>query len=120
MQHTILILNETPPTTNTIWRHAVIGGFLRSYISKAGKEFKLRVSAEARKLDWELSDKDIHMEIELTFPTKRRCDIDNYNKGLLDALEGIIYHNDSQIIFLSITKKYSKNNPRTVIKIIKI
>ena len=50
-----------------------------------------------------------------TYPTVRP-DLDNYMKGVMDALNGILYYDDSQIIRIIATKQYS-NEPRTVINI---
>ena len=44
-------------------------------------------------------------------PTKKP-DLDNIAKACLDALNGIAYYDDSQIVELSICKKYS-DEPRT-------
>jgi len=38
----------------------------------------------------------------LFMPDKRRRDIDNYNKILLDSLTGIVWEDDSQIDILTI------------------
>ena len=45
-----------------------------------------------------------------------RPDTDNYTKAILDALNGIIYKDDSQIVDLKASKYYS-DNPRVEIKI---
>lgn len=45
-----------------------------------------------------------------------RPDVDNYAKGIKDALNGIIYKDDSQIIELTVRKYYSEE-PKAVIKI---
>ena len=49
---------------------------------------------------------DIHMDLHTYYP--REHDIDAFVKFILDALEGIIYKNDKQIISLNITKHKSK------------
>jgi len=43
-------------------------------------------------------------------------DIDNVAKAILDALNGVIYKDDNQIVELHIKKLYS-DNPRVVVKI---
>lgn len=48
-----------------------------------------------------------------TFPTKKP-DIDNLVKAALDALNGIVWHDDSQICQLSMQKVYSLNPRLTV------
>lgn len=41
------------------------------------------------------------------FPTARG-DVDNYAKGVLDAMNGIIWHDDAQIVTLIAHKQYSR------------
>ena len=40
----------------------------------------------------------LSVTIELHFSDRRKRDIDNYDKATLDALKGIAYEDDSQII----------------------
>jgi Holliday junction resolvase RusA-like endonuclease len=44
--------------------------------------------------------------------TKRRADLDNFNKLSLDALTDIAYLDDSQIAKLTIERGYDKARPR--------
>jgi crossover junction endodeoxyribonuclease RusA len=60
---------------------------------------------------------DVHMTAHLYHGTKRERDIDNFSKLLLDALTGIVYEDDSQIVSLTITKAYDKENPRVDVEI---
>lgn len=48
-------------------------------------------------------------------PTKKP-DADNIIKSVLDALNGIAYHDDSQVVGVAINKYYS-NFPRVVVKL---
>lgn len=43
------------------------------------------------------------------YPTVKP-DIDNYAKAILDAMNGIVFRDDAQIINLNITKRYSQTN----------
>ena len=45
-------------------------------------------------------------------------DIENCTKSVIDALEGMIYTNDSRIVDLNIRKRYG--DPKTIIKIEKM
>jgi Holliday junction resolvase RusA-like endonuclease len=60
---------------------------------------------------------DVEVSLTLYFCTKRRADLDNFNKLSLDALTGIAYLDDSQIAKLSIVRGYDKSYPRIEIGI---
>lgn len=55
---------------------------------------------------------DIAISINLFFGTKRKADLDNFNKLSLDALSGILYEDDSQIAELHLCRRYDKKRPR--------
>lgn len=61
---------------------------------------------------------DLELEVKLYFGDKRKRDIDNFNKLWMDALEGVVYHNDSQIQRMLISKDYDKDNPRIEVTIL--
>jgi Holliday junction resolvase RusA-like endonuclease len=68
-----------------------------------GKALKEQYQWEARS-QWKGKpfEGDIEVSIMLYFGTKRRADVDNFNKLSLDALTGIAYVDDSQIAKLTI------------------
>ena len=53
------------------------------------------------------------MERGLILPTKKP-DTDNIAKAILDALNGLAYYDDAQIVYLQVSKRYS-NEPRAVV-----
>jgi len=61
----------------------------------------------------------VEIELNFYFPDKRRRDLDNYIKSMLDTLVlyGVI-EDDSNVHRLVAEKYYDKNNPATVIKIV--
>ena len=42
-------------------------------------------------------------------------DVDNLAKAVLDALNGILYEDDSQVVMLAVTKQYAKEEPGTMV-----
>jgi Holliday junction resolvase RusA-like endonuclease len=74
-----------------------------------GKALKEQYQWEARS-QWKGKplEGDIEVSITLYFGTKRRADLDNFNKLSLDALTGIAYEDDSQISKLTIARAYDK------------
>ena len=59
----------------------------------------------------------IAIVMETRFGTRRRKDLPNAGKLEFDALNGIIYHDDSQITFYINEKVYDRENPGCVIKV---
>jgi len=60
---------------------------------------------------------ELEVEIKLFFKNERKHDIDNYHKILFDALSGVVWKDDSQIIKLTTSRKQDKSNPRIEITI---
>ena len=48
---------------------------------------------------------------------KRRVDLDNLSKAVLDALEGIYWKDDKQVTSLYLVKRYDKIRPRAEIRV---
>jgi crossover junction endodeoxyribonuclease RusA len=82
-------------------------------MTKEGKAQKEVYQWEA-KAQWRrpVFTEELSVKISFYFKDKRRRDIDNYNKILLDALTGIVYSDDKQIIKLVLTKQVDSKNPR--------
>jgi Holliday junction resolvase RusA-like endonuclease len=59
---------------------------------------------------------DIGVELFFEVSTKRRIDVDNLSKAVLDAIKGILFEDDSSIIDLHVTKKISKT-PGVLIRV---
>jgi hypothetical protein len=56
-------------------------------------------------------DGDAEVSVRFFFKTKRKRDLDNQNKLILDALSGIAYEDDSQISSLNLSRDYDARNP---------
>ena len=83
-----------PPSINHYWRHA--RG--RHFISAEGKKFRARVVAHCLERGIKPLDGDLEIDIYLVPPDRRRRDLDNSLKVLLDALQhGGCYKDDCQI-----------------------
>jgi len=61
----------------------------------------------------------VAVEADLYFGTLRRKDIQNALKLELDALNGLIYDDDSQVCSVNTQKHFNKDRPRIEIKIYK-
>lgn len=95
-----------PPSTNTYWRHVVVNRKPRTLISASGRKFRTDVIwlCRSQKACKQLSQ-PLAVNIQLYPPDRKRRDLDNYNKALLDALTHAgVYLDDSQINRLSIAR----------------
>lgn len=83
---------DYPPSVNSYWR-TTRGG--QTYLSKAGRQYR---EAAAAATDVRFGQRRVQVYIELTMPDRRRRDLDNTLKALLDAIEhaGIV-DDDCQI-----------------------
>lgn len=89
-----------PPTINTYWRR--VGA--RTLISKRGRQYRAEVGAIAKNGSQRLTGR-LRVHIEVSPPDKRKRDIDNLPKALLDALTHAgVWVDDSQIDDLRIMR----------------
>lgn len=89
-----------PPTMNTLW--ATVRG--RRVLTRAGRDYKQQVRAIVGVVEETFSG-DVSVQITLTLPDRRRRDIDNILKILLDSLTYAgVYKDDSQITTLLVIK----------------
>jgi crossover junction endodeoxyribonuclease RusA len=105
-----------PPSTNTYWRHVVLGKSARTLISKRGRVYRQAVADEVLVALSSVSALagPLACELELYPPDARRRDVDNYAKALLDALDHAdVYGDDSQIRDLRI-RMHPKSPPGRV------
>ena len=119
-------------------RFARVGGFVKTYtpsktrayetiVALEGKvamkgrlplEGALRVAIEAyMPIPKSTSKKDLALMAEGKIHHTKKPDVDNIGKLCGDALNGICWVDDSQIVQLTIAKMYS-NNPRLIINIL--
>lgn len=110
-----LVLEGVPRSTNHIYK------FFRSrmYMTAAGTTLKKSYQLQAKhQMGFKSPTANpIALKIILFFNDKRKRDIDNYNKILLDSMSGIVYEDDVQIQMLTIIKQYDKKQPRIEIEI---
>jgi crossover junction endodeoxyribonuclease RusA len=103
-----------PPSINHYWRR--VGH--RTLISREGRRFRARVLAILAALRVEPMTGPLHVEVDLHPPDRRRRDIDNVQKALLDALQhGGAYADDGQIDRLVLTRCECAEGGKTVVRI---
>ena len=90
----------------------------RKYITKRGREYKETLElhfAEFMK-DIEIINNPCKLDIELYLDNKRKNDLDNFCKPIMDCMTGIVYTDDCLIVDLHINKFYS-DKPHIIIRI---
>jgi Holliday junction resolvase RusA-like endonuclease len=117
-------------------RFSTQGGFTRAYDPKKSSDFKQYVrlvaseNAPSELLSEELQlTVDVYRTIPKSFSKKKtemaksgalrptsKPDVDNYVKGIKDALNKVIWKDDSQIVSLTVRKWYS-DKPRIEIEV---
>ena len=102
----------TPISANRYWRNA--RG--RTYVSAEAKTYKTAVGWIARTHIDEPLQGDLSVTLRWYRPAKRG-DVDNAQKVVLDALNGIAYSDDSQITELHAYRYDDKDNPRMEVEI---
>ena len=88
-----------PPSINSYWRERVVKNgkkqFVSRYITSQGKEFHRDVTAATRAL-W-LTGR-LAVSVSLVMPDRRKRDIDNSVKIILDAMGGAgVFNDDAQV-----------------------
>ncbi len=91
-----------PPSINHYWRH--VGA--KVLVSEEGRRYRKTVADLALVERWPRhGDKRVSVGIEAWMPDKRRRDLDNLLKPLLDCLTHAgVWDDDSQIDSLSISR----------------
>lgn len=91
------------PVPKQSFRYTKNGG---GYQSKKVKDWQGEVSwcATAAMLDRGLLTGDVCVKLVFCLPDKRRRDWDNLAKGVMDALNGLVYRDDSQVVEAHIAK----------------
>lgn len=112
-----LELKWNPKSTSHIYKTKIVWRYATLYMTAEWKAIKESYSLQARVQRDKILKWNLKINIRLYFWDKRKRDIDNYNKLLLDSLSWICYEDDSQIQIMEIRKLYSKENPRIEVEL---
>lgn len=105
-----------PPSANNYWRSVTINGHARVLVSREARDYVKRVAAHALFAE----AKPLEGPVSLTarvFRKQRRGDLLNFEKVLCDALEGVAYVNDSQIVEAHFFLDDDKHTPRVEVEV---
>lgn len=99
------ILNLTfPPSVNNYWINS--RGGKHKFLSSKAKEFRERTSIYMKSIgNPTVGDSNVALQMHLIPKNFVKRDVDNFNKGVMDALKECgFYKDDSQCIHISNTK----------------
>jgi Holliday junction resolvase RusA-like endonuclease len=106
-----------PPSVNHYWRR--VGA--RTLISRGGRAFRQAVCSILAAAGVHPLLGPLAVEVDVHPPDRRRRDIDNVQKALLDALQhGGAYCDDSQIIRLTLEKREPCEGGKALVRIRKL
>ena len=111
------IFDFVPPSTNTAYRIVKLGKFHSLKMTPRGKEFKKDVAEIVKNLQHKKYNGKIGVFLEIHFKDKRKRDIDNYSKLLIDSIKGILFEDDDQIFELLMQKYIDCGKNKTVLQV---
>ncbi len=112
-----------PPSVNHYWRTPTKGKLAgRHLISAKGRQYRIdAMQAIARQWQGEALDGRLAVKVVLIPPDRRQRDIDNYFKGLLDAItHSKLWQDDGQIDQLTIIRGEQAKGGGCLVEIVEI
>jgi len=103
-----------PVSTNHAYKVTCRGKFGTIYMAADARAIKEDWQYQAKR-QWRRKNPitdDVSVTVRFYHKDRRKHDIDNYFKLLFDALSGIVWEDDVQIIELIAQKYIDKENPR--------
>lgn len=100
------------PVPKQSFRYTANGG---GYIDPRVLEWQKMVSTEAKAAMLSACQAPgtapVAVHLDFYLPTRRRVELDNLSKGVLDALKTVVFDDDDQVVELHLRKKLNKGAP---------
>lgn len=109
--HEIRLTLPYPISANNYWRSIIAKGRVMVLVSKEAKQYKNAIALIAGSVVKTPIVGPVSATYRVYRPQKSG-DLSNRIKVLEDALEGVCYENDSQIVEMHAFRYYDKSNPR--------
>lgn len=106
---TQITLRPLPPSVNHMYSRGRGG---RMFKTQEAKDIQDEYGWQCKEQTRDFYIGPISVEIIAYFADNRRRDADNLAKVTLDSLTNILWEDDSQILDLTIRKRFDKLNPR--------
>ena len=104
-----------PPSVNELY--ATVHG--RRVLSKKGRDYHRQAGACANVQGIQPTLFPVALTVHL-FRPRKAGDLDNYLKSLQDALKGVAWLDDSQVVEIHAFRHDDKDNPRVEIEILEV
>jgi Holliday junction resolvase RusA-like endonuclease len=111
------ILTPLPISVNHLYKITCSRGYPNVYMTKEAKELKESYGWQAKSQVKVFMPGLVEVDIVAYFGDKRKHDVDNVQKLVLDSLKGVIIEDDNLIKKISVTKEYDKQKPRLEVEI---
>lgn len=118
MQELRIVIPGSPPSLNHVYRNVVINRRITTSDGQKWRQIVQNIATKAITLTgWKMSvNEKLVAEVTIYWPTRRKRDVENVGKLLWDALEGIVYENDSWLLPRYMDFAVDKHNPRVEIR----
>jgi Holliday junction resolvase RusA-like endonuclease len=110
------------PIAKQSFRYAAGGGYRDPRVSA----WQAQVAAAAREAkneqgmlsgNCDMLTGDLAVELRFYMPNRRRVDVDNLSKAVLDGLTDILFDDDAQVVDLHAVKAIDSENPRVYVSV---
>ena len=109
------IVLALPPSANVYWRYGPNG----VHVSQEAQNYKAGVKWKALHQGLAPMAGELALYVNV-YRQQRRGDLDNFAKVLGDALNGVAYHDDSQVVELHMWRHDDRDNPRVEVEVRKV
>ena len=99
MTHALVVKIPFPLSVNSMYRAHARGNGIANIKTKKYRQWRAEAVATITE-QWgprAIIDRPVKLDIAIRQPNGRKRDIDNMNKCVLDALEGIVFTNDNLV-----------------------
>jgi len=111
----VLLTLPVPPSANRYWRMAKT----HIVVSQEAQDYKQLVRLACAEIDPLAKGNDVAVSFTI-YRARKAGDLDNYTKILLDALKGVVYADDDQVVDIHAKRDDDKENPRVVLEAWKV
>jgi len=105
-----------PPSANRYWRITARGGRVLTYLSEEARAYRAHVLRLGRALGVTPTSADVELRLVVYRP-RRAGDLSNRVKVLEDALIGVAYADDSQVVRIVAERLDDAASPRVEVEV---